>query len=233
MRTLTAFLTSTALTLALSGAALADGVARLVTVTGEGTVQAAPDIATITLGVTTEGKTAAEAMAANTAAQTRVFERLRAAGIEDRDMQTSNLSVNPNWQNVDPNQPARVVGYVANNMVTVRVRMLDSLGAVLDAAVSDGANSMNGLSFGLAEPRPAMDSARAAAVADAMAKAKLLVEAAGSTLGPVQSITENGGFSNPMPMFRAEADAPASPVPVAGGEVGVSVSVTVVFEIAD
>jgi uncharacterized protein YggE len=220
------------LALALPAPALADGPARLVTVTGEATVQAAPDIATITLGVTTEGATAAEAMGANTAALARVFDRLRAAGIAERDMQTSNLSVNPNWQQVEANQPARVVGYVASNMVTVRVRVLESLGAVLDAAVSDGANSMNGLSFGLAEPRAATDSARAAAVADAVARATLLVEAAGAKLGPVVSITEGGSFQPPMPMFRAEADAASAPVPVAAGEVGVSVSVTVVFEIA-
>jgi uncharacterized protein YggE len=212
--------------------ALAEGTARLITVTGAGSVELPPDMATISLGVTTQGDTAASALASNSQALARVLDRLRSAGIEERDLQTSNLSLNPNWTSVDPNQPATITGYIASNQLTIRVRVLASLGAVLDAAVSDGANSVNGLSFGLAEPRAAQDSARKAAVADAIARATLLVEAAGARLGPVQSISEGGNFAPPMPMFRMDA-AMASPVPVAGGEIGLGASVTVVFEIAE
>lgn len=201
-----------------------------ITVTGEGSVEGAPDLATMTLGVTTEGRTAAEAMTANSALLAKVLERLRAAGMEDRDLQTTGLSLNPNWQAPDGGGMARITGYVATNMLNVRVRKLDTLGAVLDAAIVDGANTFNGLSFSLADPAPAMNEARQKAVADAMARARLLTEAAGVTLGPVVSITEGGSFGGPGPLFRMDAAA-ASPVPVAAGAVSTTASVTMVFEL--
>jgi len=204
-----------------------------ITVTGEGSVAVQPDIATLSLGVTTQGATAAEAMAANTAALTVVLDRLRAAGIADRDLQTSNLSLNPNWVGYESGKTPTIAGYTASNLLTVRVRALEALGGVLDAAVTDGANTLNGLTFELAEPKPKMDEARRAAVADAIARATLLVEAAGAKLGPVMSITEGGGYVNPQPMFRADASAAPAPVPVVGGEIGVTASVTMVFKIAE
>lgn len=207
--------------------------ANVITVTGEATVQAAPDMATLSIGVTTQGDTATAALSANTAAMEAVLARLKAAGIEDRDLQTANLSVNPNYTGYDNGQTPTIAGYTAGNMLSVRIRSLDGLGAVLDAAVADGANTLNGLSFGLIDPKPRMDEARKAAVADAIARATLLVEAAGARLGPVISISEGGGMGGgPQPMFRADA-ASAAPVPVAQGEVGVSASVTMVFAIGD
>ena len=202
-----------------------------ITVTGEGVVDGIPDIASLSLGVTTLGDTAAGAMAANTKALRAVMARLMAAGIADRDMQTTNLSIAPNWSGYDSGQRQRIDGYTATNQLTVRIRALDGLGTVLDAAIQDGANTLNGLSFGLSEPRPAMDAARKAAVADARARATLLVEAAGATLGRIVSITEGGGYSQPQPMFRQAAEASGA-VPVAAGEVATSASVTSVFEIA-
>ena len=204
-----------------------------ITVTGEGHAEAAPDLATISLGVTTQGATAGEAMDANSAALSAVVERLKAAGVADRDMQTSNLSLNPNWQQTDGTQAPVIVGYVASNVLTVRVRALDTLGEVLDRAITDGANTLNGISFGLDDPEPALDKARAEAVAAARARAELLVTAAGVKLGRVLSISESGGYvpPGPMPMYRMEADM-AKAVPVEGGEVGLTASVTMVFEIA-
>lgn len=233
MRILSALMLSAALAASAAAPGFAEGAARLITVTGEGVQQAAPDMATVSLGVTTQGDTAASAMAANTAAMSKVMDRLRAAGIEDRDLQTTGLSINPNWQNDETTQQMKIIGYVASNQLTIRVRVLPSLGAVLDAAITDGANTLNGVSFSLADPAPAMNEARKAAVADAIARATLLVEAAGAKLGPVVSITEGGAMAQPgpMPMFRM--DAAAAPVPVAGGEVGITASVSVVFEISD
>lgn len=228
MRVLNALMLSAALTLPFSAPAFAEA---LVTVTGEATVEATPDMATISLGVTTEGQTAAEAMTANSKALQAVIERLKAAGIEDRDLQTSNLSLNPNWVGYDSGSTPKIAGYVASNMLNVRVRALDGLGSVLDASIADGANTLNGISFELAAPRPAQDEARKAAVADARARATLLVEAAGGTLGKIVSITENSGYGSPMPMFKS--DAAAAPVPVASGQIGLSASVTVSFEIAE
>ena len=233
MRLMNVLALSVALALPFSLAALAESpatAAATITVTGEGVIEAAPDIATISLGVTTEGKTAVEAMAANSAALAAVLDRLRAAGIEERDLQTSNLTLNPNWVGYDNGKTPTISGYTASNMLTVRVRALASLGTVLDSAITDGANTLNGVTFGLAEPRPALDAARKEAVADAVARAALLVEAAGAKLGKVVSIAESGGFAQPMPMFRMEASADSA-VPVAGGEVGLTASVTMVFEI--
>ena len=200
----------------------------VITVMGESTIDTAPDLAMISLGVTTNGKSATEAMAANNAALAVVLERLRATGIEERDLQTSNLSLSPNWVGYDSGSTPTINGYTANNMLTVRVRALDTLGSVLDAAITDGANTLNGLTFELANTRPLMDQARTAAVADAMARATLLVTAAGGKLGRVVAISETGGYTNPAPMFRSDAEASA--VPVAAGQIGITASVTVTFE---
>jgi hypothetical protein len=220
--------------LALPLPALAeDAVPPMITVTGTGTVEAAPDIATLSIGVTTMGETAAAALSANSAQVDAVMARLTAAGIEARDMQTSNLSLNPNWTGHDGSSTTgpTIAGFVASNMLTVRVRQLDGLGAVLDAAVADGANTLNGLSFGLADPAPVLDEARKEAVADARARAELLATAAGVKLGRVISISDGSMPSGPMPMFRADAAAMA--VPIASGELGLSASVTIFYEIAN
>jgi uncharacterized protein YggE len=125
----------------------------LITVTGDATVTAAPDLATVTLGVTTTDPLAAAAMKSNSAALATVMVRLQAAGIADRDLQTSNLQLNPNWINPENGGIATISGYTASNMLSVRVRDLAILGAVLDAAITDGANTLNGISFGQADPR--------------------------------------------------------------------------------
>lgn len=231
MRALSALVLSTALALPLAAPAMADGDAsRFITVTGTGTTQAAPDMATLMIGVTTQGATAAEALAANSKATEAVIARLTASGVAARDMQTSNLSINPNWTGYDSATPT-ISGYVASNMLTIRIRALDTTGAVLDAAVADGANTLNGMTFGLADPEPALDEARRDAVADARAKAELLAAAAGVKLGPVLSISDSASPMDPMPMYR-DAIA-ASPVPVVGGELDLSASVQVTYELAD
>lgn len=233
MRVLNALVMSAALALPFAAPVFADQAVDLaiVTVTGEATVEATPDMATISLGVTTEGKSAAEAMAANSTAVTAVIARLKAAGIEDRDLQTSNLSLNPNYVGYDSGSAPTISNYTASNQLSVRVRALASLGGVLDAAITDGANTMNGLTFDVAQPRPMLDAARKLAVEDARARATLLAEAAGGKLGKVMSISENAGYGAPMPMFRS--DAKAADVPVQSGQVGLMASVTVTFQIAE
>lgn len=218
---------ATLMALPLAAPAFADEAR--ITVTGEATVQAVPDIATISLGVTTEGATAAEALSANTTALAAVIARLVAAGVADRDIQTSNLSINPNWASYESGSAQRITGYTAQNMVTVTVRALDGLGAVLDQAVADGANTLNGLTFGLADPKPVLDEARRLAVADAIDRAKLLTGAAGVTLGEIVSISEVQGYQSPMPVLRSMAKDSA--VPVAQGEVGLSAQVSMTWDI--
>ncbi|MGC1488144.1 MAG: SIMPL domain-containing protein [Albidovulum sp.] len=208
---------------------------QMITVTGEGQVEATPDMATMSLGVMTNGDTAQSALGANTAQLTAVLARLKAAGIEGRDIQTSGLSLGRNFDFSNSGQPPKVTGYFASNMVTVRVRALEGLGAVLDSAVADGANTLNDLGFGLQDPAPLMDKARGLAVADARHKAELYAAAAGVGLGKVLSISERAGYGAPMPMQMEMAGgfSKADAVPVASGEVGLTASVTMQFEIRD
>ncbi len=209
-------------------AAFADASGTL-TVTGTATVNAAPDQATLSLGVTTTGATAAVAMGANNDAASAVIARLIAAKVAERDMQTTGLSLNPNWVMNAAGTAQEIQGYTASSTLTVRIDALDAAGAILDAAIADGANTLNGLTFGLTDPRPLEDDARKAAVADALARAQVLAQAAGETLGPIVSITEGSGGQQPMPMlFKAAAD---SAVPLAAGEVGVSAEVTIVWQL--
>lgn len=234
MRVLKVLVITTVLALSPIGRVTAETLPApaLITVSGEGVVLGAPDMAILSIGVTTEAETAAQAMVDNSKALSAVLEQIKASGVEARDLQTSNLSLNPNWTGYDSSSGGRpkIAGYTASNQLTVRIRALESLGTVLDAAIADGANALNGLSFAMSDPRPATDEARKRAVADARAKATLLVEAAGAKLGRIVSISE-GGSSQPQPgpMFRAAAEA--MPVPVEGGEVSANASVTVVFEI--
>ena len=233
MRLIKALTLSAALAMPMAGPAAAQTAVQTIvptiTVTGTGTVQAPPDLATLMIGVTTQGDTAAVALASNSKAVEAVITRLTAGGIEARDMQTSNLSINPNWTNFDGSSSPTISGYVATNLLTVRLRDLAGLGNVLDAAVADGANTLNGLTFGLATPEPALNDARTAAVADARAKAELLVTAAGMKLGRIITITESRAWTDPQPMFRDAVSAP----PVAGGELAMSANVTIQYEMTE
>lgn len=231
MKSFTAATLAIALALPLAAPALAqEAMPPMINVTGTGTVEAAPDIATLMIGVTTQGDTAAAALAANTAALEAVLARLTTAGVAPGDMQTSNLSLNPNWTGYENNNPV-ISSYIASNMLTITIRNLDTLGAVLDASVADGANTLNGLTFAVADPKPLLDEARKEAVADARAKATLLAEAAGVKLGKIVSIAESSAFEPPLPMYKAELAA--APVPVVGGEVGMSASVTIFYELVE
>ena len=208
-------------------------------VTGSGEVKAVPDMAQVRVGVQTRAKTAAEALQGNTAAMRRVFDLLKGKfGIEEKDMATGQFSIRPLMERFEPKPgqpvpPPRVVGYEVTNMLNVRVRDLDKLGAILDAVVQDGANRLEGVSFGFSDRRKLLDQARREAVADAKARAKLYAEAVGFELGPVVEVREEGGV-RPLPLRRGMVKAlalarEAAPVPIARGEQSVSVSVTIVW----
>jgi uncharacterized protein YggE len=204
-----------------------------ITVSGTGEAAAAPDMATLMLGVTTEGPEAAEAMRRNAEAMAAVLAELAAQGVAERDVQTTSLSLSPRWEPPRPNETEpRVSGFVATNLVTVVMRDIGAVGGVLDAVMAEGANSLNGLSFGLSDDAAIRDAARRSAVADAAAKAQVLAEAAGVTLGPVTEIVEGGGFGGPFPQARMDM-AMAEAVPVAPGEVSLQVNVTMTWAIAE
>lgn len=200
-----------------------------ITVTGEGVVMAAPDMATISLGVTSNADTAKEAMDQNSAELAKVLENLKAAGIAGRDLQTSGLSLQPEWTG-NSSGGNTIKGYTARNQLTVTVRALDSLGAVLDAAVKDGANTLDNVIFGVADPAPLLDEARLRAVADARHRAEVMVGDAGVRLGQITAMSETSGYS-PAPrgaMMRASMDS----VPVEGGELSFSVNVNISWQLS-
>ena len=212
----------------------------LLTVTGEGTSKRAPDLAVFTAGVTSQGKTAGEALSANSADMGKVIAALKRAGIADRDIQTSNLSLNPIYApqrplpdgSVEPQEP-RIVGYQANNSVTVRQRRLGEFGKVIDTLVNAGANQVNGPNFMVDEPDPALDEARSEAVKKARERANLYARAAGLKVLRIVSISESSGYGPPMPVYQmAKADRAGNAVPVEAGEVALTANVTVQFELA-
>jgi len=206
-----------------------------IAVVGEGTVTARPDMAIVSVGVVTRAPGAAEAMAQNSKAMSGVLAAAKQAGIEARDLETSRLSLQPQYSY--PGQGSReapkLVGYEASNNVSIRVRVLDKLGGLLDQLVTSGANQIRGIELTLAEPGPLRDQARTAAMKDAMRKAEMLAEAAGVRIVRLFSATED--FAEPpRPMMRMSADAAVAraPVPVEAGEQEIRGRVTAVFEIA-
>ena len=219
----------------------AEDIVGTLSIAGQGQVTAAPDTAFVTSGVTTEGATAREALDANTAAMTSLMDTLKSAGIEARDIQTSGFTVAPNYVYSDTRDangytlPPKINGYQVSNTVSVRVRKLDDLGAVLDKAVTVGANTINGISFAVEDPTKLYDEARKAAFADARRKAELYAEASGGGLGKIQSINEQQDMGQPQPylMKTMAMDAASAPVPVSAGELSYSINVNVTWVLED
>ena len=208
----------------------ADGPGRL-TVTGTGTYAGAPDLATVVVGVSRDARRAEDAIAALGDGLRAVVGRLKDEGVEDRDLQTTQLSLSPRFERGNGIDEVRPIGYVAESRLSVVIRDTGRVGGVIDAAVGDGANRLDGVQFGLANPGAAESEARSRAVADARSKAETLVSAAGVALGPIVQIAEGGnGGPVPMPMMRMEA---AADMPIAPGEIETRVDVTITWEIAE
>lgn len=210
-------------------------VAELV-VNGEGLVIAKPDIATVTIGVVSEGPNARAALDANNTDMNNVVSSIRNAGVEERDIGTSGFNVEPVYSQ-PPLRPdgtqsnPQIVGYRISNQVTVRIRNIDNSGAVLDAVVTAGANRVTGIEFGIAESGKLNDEAMRNAIADARRKADLMAQAAGVRLVRILSITINNAFPRPEFDMRLAA-APAKEVPILQGERTLSATTSIVYEIA-
>ncbi|PLR28779.1 hypothetical protein SGCZBJ_01115 [Caulobacter zeae] len=192
----------------------------------------APDMATITLGVQTEGASAAAALSANGTAMNKVIAALKKAGVAERDIQTSNLNVNPQYV-YEQNQPPRLTGYQASNQVTILARDLSKLGQTVDAAASAGANTVSGISFGLQNPQKAEDEARIKAVAALKAKSDLYARATGYKVVRLVSLNEAGGYTpspQPVPMFAMAKREMADSTAISGGELKVRVEVSATYE---
>jgi uncharacterized protein YggE len=206
---------------------------RWVEVTGEGSIGAAPDFAEVTLGVTSTGKKAGDAVTANAQAANALAALIRSEGVAPADIQTSTVSVSPMFSQPLPNQQTAptVTGYSVSNNVSVRVRDIPRLGALLDKAVTAGANSIYGIGFGHNDVSALLDKARPLAVADARRKAEIYAAAGGGRIGRLMVLTEEGGGRQPpMAFYRAYAAAPP-PTPIEAGEDKLTVTVNARFEL--
>lgn len=204
----------------------------LLSVNAEGLSEGRPDMAIVNLGVTTEGRTAAAALAENAQRMQALIQALRRAGVAERDIQTSNVSVYPQ-QVYGEGQAPRITGYQANNSVTAKVRNIDSTGRVIDAAVAAGGNTVNGVSFTYQDPDAQLDAARRDAIAEARRRAELYANALGMRVHRIVAVTEGGGYAPivPVAMERMAAQDGAASTPVAPGQIETRASVGVTFEL--
>jgi len=209
-----------------------------ITVVGEGETAASPDMAILSLSVLREADTARAALDADNKAMADVIDAMKKAGIADRDLQTSGLSIDPRYSNVKQDSKAqeepKIIGYRVVNTLTVRIRDLDKLGAVIDSSVSLGVNQGGGITFTNDDMSKPMQQARKRAMEDAIARARTLTEAAGVKTGKIVEISEQSYRPMPRPMAmkaRSFAAAPEDAVPVQAGENTYHATVTVTFEI--
>jgi len=201
-----------------------------ISVTGEATITAPPDLARIDAGVTTDAKTAHEASSANNDAMGKVLLALKGAGISEKDYQTSQVSLQPQYSSSQSRPgPNVLTGYRATNRVTIKVRDILKVASVIDAVVGAGANDLGGISFTVSNASKLLDDARSQAIADARRKAEIYAKAAGVTLGAPVSIAEEG---TPAPVMYRRAAAPmAAGAPIAPGEETLRVTVGVSWAI--
>jgi uncharacterized protein len=220
---------------AASGAGLPRAAAdeapkRILSLSAAGAVKATPDEVTISTGVTSEAPTAHEALDKNSAAMTRVVEALKGDGFDPKDIQTTDFSVQPIYAERKEGTEQRIIGYRVTNSVRLIVHDIGKLGAILDKVVTLGANQVGAIEFGVAEPEALKDEARKAAMAKAIANAKLYAEAAGVELGQVLSISEEGGVYQPRYAVPAAMEA-AKVVPMEAGTTAVEVKVQMTWEL--
>lgn len=205
-----------------------------ISVTGEATVPVAPDQAQVDAGVVSNAKNAREASEANNSAMGKVLLALKGAGIDEKDYQTSRLSLRPQYAQTQPNQAGQpvIAGYIASNRVLIRIRDVIKVAGVIDALVTAGANNIGNINFTVSQASKLLDDAREQAIADARRKAEIYAKAANVTLGPPLRISE-GGSSGPRPLVRAGPmyDVPRPSVPIAQGEETLSVTVSVSWAI--
>jgi hypothetical protein len=204
---------------------------RTITVTGTGMVTLTPDIAYINIGVRSQDASASVALTANNTSAAAVIAAIKSAGVADKDIQTTNFSIYPQQQ-YDNNGVMTTLIYVVDNTVYVTVRDLTKLGGLLDATVRVGANTINSISFDLADKTEALSQARAAAVTEAKKQADELTSAADVSLGEVQTISYYDSSAPLMVQYARGAGMPAAEsVPMQSGSMQISTTVTIVYEI--
>ncbi len=219
--------------LAITCSLMLTGLAQAsITVTGTGKVKYVPDIVYVSLGASSDGKSAAEAWKKNAEIVQKIFARLRELGVDEKDLQTTSVTLNPKYF-YPKDEPPRLLGYVATYNLKVTVRKIKEVGKVLDGAAESGANQQVGIQFASSDVEKLMDQARLAAVRDARKKAEMLTQGAGASLGLLRSITEGSHtpwrhYELAMPKSGRLSDA----LPIAAGEQELSVSVTLTYDLA-
>lgn len=209
------------------------------TVSETGTVTHVPDVAFVTFGMETPGKSLVDAQKRNSAVMSKVMDRLRDLQIDKELIQTSSFTVSPQYR-PQLNRPAdgptvspEIVGYVVSNMVTVEIRVLDRVGTVIEEVLKAGANNFQGLHWGLRDEQSGRLSALKQAAAKAREKAAVLSEALHVKLVRVLSAHEGGHMIRPTaPMARMAMEASAGDVPISPGELKIEATVTLVYEVA-
>jgi uncharacterized protein YggE len=201
-------------------------------ISATGEVTRVPDVAIISAGVQTLQPTATGAIEENATKMERVRAALKRAGIADRDIQTSAINLNPEYQ-YDQNRPPRLTGYRATNTVNVKFRDLKRTGAILDALVAEGANQINGPNLTIDKPETALDEARTKAIANGRARADLYARTLGMRVVRLLSVSESGGYAvpPPMPVMMAERAMDAAQTKIDPGEQKLQVSVAMTFEL--
>ncbi|RDZ29747.1 DUF541 domain-containing protein [Lysobacter silvisoli] len=208
----------------------------LLSVSAQAEVKRVPDIATVSTGVVTQATDANAAMRANADQMAKVVAAIKAAGIAERDIQTSGINLNPQYRYAE-NQPPQITGYQASNNVNVVIRDIAKVGKILDALVATGANQINGPTFDIDEKikEVAYDEARQAAVAKAQARAEMYAKTLGLKVRRIVSVSEGGRFNPPMPVpmmaMRMEKAGAAADTSVSPGESALSIDLDVVFEL--
>jgi uncharacterized protein YggE len=204
---------------------------RTISLSATGAVKTTPDKVDISTGVTSEAKTAREALDQNTAAMTKVIAALKEEGIDPKDIQTTNFSVNPVYDQKADGRPPVVIGYRVTNQVRITLHDTKKLGAILDKMVTLGANQIDSIEFGVDEPEALKDEARKLAVKNVSENAKLYAEAAGVGLGPILSISEEESSYQPRFAAAPAAMEMAKDVPIEAGTATVEMRVRVTWEI--
>lgn len=199
-------------------------------VTATGEVTRVPDLAVISAGVVTRSSTATAALQGAADRMSRVLAALKKAGVEDRDIQTGAIGLNAEYRYPE-NQAPQLVGYTANNSLSIRFRDIRNSGKILDALVAQGANQINGPSLTVDKPEAALDEARVKAIAAARARADLYARSLGMRVVRVVSVSENGGYAVPPPPMPMFARAEAASTKIEPGEQNLQVSVAVTFEL--
>ena len=206
---------------------------RWIEVSGEGSVRADSRLRRVTLGVTTTGKDAREAMAANAKSANALVALIKSQGVAPADIQTSDVSISPMFSNQPPAEARAptIIGYSVSNSVTVTVRDISGLGALLDKAVAAGANAIYGIGYGENDPSALIDKARPLAVADARRKAEIYAAAGGAKIGRLMELTEQPGARPVAFAARAYAPGVAAPTPIEAGEDKLTVTIMARFEL--